>query len=63
MLTPAQQRAGFLLLGFMFIGMMLDTLGISLIIPILAFNHEKQSYLKLPNARAVDKTLEQAKRS
>lgn len=36
MLTPAQRRAGFLLLGFMFIGMVLETLGISLIIPILA---------------------------
>jgi ATP-binding cassette, subfamily B, bacterial PglK len=36
MLTPAQRRAGFLLLGLMFIGMMLETLGISLIIPILA---------------------------
>jgi ATP-binding cassette, subfamily B, bacterial PglK len=34
-LTPAQRRAGFLLLGLMFIGMMLETLGISLIIPIL----------------------------
>ena len=35
LLTPAQRRAGFLLLGFMLIGMVLETLGISLIIPIL----------------------------
>ena len=36
LLTPAQRRAGFLLLCFMLIGMVLETLGISLIIPILA---------------------------
>ena len=35
-LTPTQRRSGFLLLGLMFIGMMLETLGVSLIIPILA---------------------------
>ena len=36
MLTPAQRRAGFLLLGLMLVGMVLETLGISLVIPILA---------------------------
>jgi ATP-binding cassette, subfamily B, bacterial PglK len=36
MLTHAQRRAGFLLLGLMFVVMVLETLGISLIIPILA---------------------------
>jgi ATP-binding cassette, subfamily B, bacterial PglK len=36
MFSPAQRRSGILLLGFMLIGMVLETLGISLIIPILA---------------------------
>jgi ABC-type multidrug transport system fused ATPase/permease subunit len=36
MLTPAQHRSAIFLLGLMLIGMVLETLGISLIIPILA---------------------------
>jgi ATP-binding cassette, subfamily B, bacterial PglK len=36
MFSPAQRRSGILLLGLMIIGMVLETLGISLIIPILA---------------------------
>jgi ATP-binding cassette, subfamily B, bacterial PglK len=36
MLNPAQRGAGFLLLCFMFVGMVLETLGIGLIVPMLA---------------------------
>jgi ATP-binding cassette, subfamily B, bacterial PglK len=36
MFSPAQRRSGILLLGLMLIGMVLETLGISLVIPILA---------------------------
>jgi ATP-binding cassette, subfamily B, bacterial PglK len=41
MLTPNQRNVGFLLLGLMFIGMILETLGIGLIIPILALMTNK----------------------
>jgi ATP-binding cassette, subfamily B, bacterial PglK len=47
MLTPAQRRAGILLLCFMFVGMVLETLGISLIVPILPLmtnNHLVSDY-------------------
>jgi ATP-binding cassette, subfamily B, bacterial PglK len=36
MLTPAQHRSAIFLLGLMLVGMVLETLGISMIIPILA---------------------------
>jgi ATP-binding cassette, subfamily B, bacterial PglK len=36
MLAPAQRRAGMLLLGLMLVGMMLETLGVGVIIPVLA---------------------------
>ncbi len=36
MLSPAQRRSGILLLGFIFIGMTLETLGVGVVIPILA---------------------------
>ncbi len=48
MLTPSQRRAGFLLLGFMLVGMVLETLGISLIIPILALMTNSNLTLDYP---------------
>jgi ATP-binding cassette, subfamily B, bacterial PglK len=36
MLAPAQRRTGMLLLGLMLVGMMLETLGVGVVIPVLA---------------------------
>ena len=35
MLAPAQRRTGVLLLGFILIGMLLETLGVGVVIPVL----------------------------
>jgi ATP-binding cassette, subfamily B, bacterial PglK len=48
MLVPAQRRRAMLLLGFMFVGMMLETLGVGAVLPALALMTENNPALSYP---------------
>jgi ATP-binding cassette, subfamily B, bacterial PglK len=48
MLAPAQRRRGILLLGLMLVGMVLETLGIGVVIPVLALMTQSNPVVNYP---------------
>ena len=57
LLTPSQRRASIVLLGFMIIGMALETMGIGLVIPALALMTQSDITTKYPEFQTIISSL------